>query len=153
MIGDEGDVHGFRIDRVDAVQIALRIPGEDIHVSLQGGLRDQAVHHRRGEVETVEGCQVTVDNRVAVPDFGDRVDIRIDLLQLFHVPEPEVLILAVFSVVRVLGRVETEAVDADAEPVRGDVQHGFPYFFVIEIQFGHGIRKVALIQDVRTLQA
>ena len=144
MVCNKRNVHRLRIDGMDVIQIGLGGLHKPVHVSAQGGFRDQALHHGRGEMEAVEGFQVTVRNGIPIPDLRHGIDIRIDLLQFIHVPYPELGILFMFAVVGIFRSVKPEAVHAQIQPVGCNVQHCLPYLLIVEVQFRHLVRKISL---------
>ena len=142
MVGNEGNIHRFRIDGMDIIQISLGGLYKPVHISAQGGFRNEALHHGSGEMEAIECFQVTVRNGVSVPYLRHCIYVRIDLLQFVHIPYPELGVLLMFAVVWIFRGVKPEAVHSQVQPVGRHVQHSLPYLLIVKVEFRHLVGEI-----------
>ena len=149
MIGNERNVHGFRIFLVNGIQVFPGFLYQPVHVTGLGRFGNQPLGLGCGKPETVKSIQVPVSDPVTVPYLRDGVNVGIDFLQFSDIPCPESDILLMFPVVRIFGRIKAEPVDADIQPVCSHIQHSLPDPLVIEIQLRHAVGEIGLNQQVR----
>ena len=110
---------------------------------------EQTAGLRGREIKTVGGGVIPVGDAVPVPDFRDRVHIGIFGAERVEIFLPVGDACVVVSVIYVLRRIETEAVDAAVEVVSRNFQALFTHGGIFKVELRHAAVEIAFIIDIR----